>query len=643
MPTEHEEGLISRPVPLLDEWTSPGSITTAAPCGVDAVPTAADGLATLLARAEGYFGELWPERESYVARLGELRARLAEQRLQIAVLGQFKRGKSTFLNALLGEPLLPTGVLPLTAVPTFIRWAPAPEIAVTYLDGRTEKLPASEPAQITGELFRLVTEEGNPHNQAKIARVDLSSPAPVLDNGIVLIDTPGIGSTFRHNTDTALGVLPACDAGFFVLSADPPVTPVELEYLDRVRVNVARLFYILNKIDYLSESDRISAVEFLRRSLGAHMPSQTDIPIFTLSARRGLEAKQGGDSQGVADSGLAEIERYLAQFLAREKTEALHRAIAGKFATLLDTALMDVGLGVRALEMPIEDLEARATQFRDALREIERQRLVARDLVAGDRRRAAERLEARAEALRDEARSVLGGVLDRALGSGGSGADLEQVSREAIAVAIPDFFAPKLGEVSGAFAGEVEAMLTEHVRRAEALIASVRETAATLFEIPSMPPEGADSFVMAREPFWVTQKWDQTIGSLAGGSLDRLLPTTLRVARIKIRLTTEVGELVQRNVENLRWATLQNLDDAFRRFSGWFDDRIAEAIGATRGAIETALAKRREHAEQAQDDLTRLREAAKWITAAQRDLGDLQRPLSPDGRSAEMLAPAQEK
>jgi hypothetical protein len=200
-----------------------------------------------------------------------------------------------------------------------------------------------------------------------------------------------------------------------------------------------------------------------------------------------------------------------------------------------------------------------------------------------------------------------------------------------------------LEEVSHAFTGVVETMLAEHVKRAESLMSAVRETAATLFEIPSVRPGGADTFVMKREPFWVTQKWDQTIGSLAGGSLDRLLPATLRAARIKTRLTAEVDELVQRNVENLRWATLQNLDDAFRRFSGWFDDCLAETIGATRGAIETALAKRREHAEQAQDDLTRLRKAADWITAAQHDLGDLKRPRSSGGLPAEMLVADQEE
>ena len=78
-------------------------------------------LVALLDQSAKYLSALWSERRGHALELEELRQRLVEQRLQIAVLGQFKRGKSTFLNALLGQPILPTGVLPLTAVRTFIR------------------------------------------------------------------------------------------------------------------------------------------------------------------------------------------------------------------------------------------------------------------------------------------------------------------------------------------------------------------------------------------------------------------------------------------------------------------------------------------------------------------------------------------
>jgi hypothetical protein len=85
----------------------------------------AERLSSLLAEMEIRLDTLWPDRAGPTAQVRELRSRLLEQRLQIAVLGQFKRGKSTLLNAILGEPVLPTGVVPLTAVPTFIRWGHA--------------------------------------------------------------------------------------------------------------------------------------------------------------------------------------------------------------------------------------------------------------------------------------------------------------------------------------------------------------------------------------------------------------------------------------------------------------------------------------------------------------------------------------
>jgi GTP-binding protein EngB required for normal cell division len=577
-------------------------------------------LPALLARCAANLLDLWPDREGYATGLQELRARLVEERLQIAVLGQFKRGKSTFLNALLGQPILPTGVVPITAIPTLLRWASGYAIEVGYSDGRMpERLASAEPARIRAELFRLVTEAGNPKNRERVARVEVFLPSPILEHGIVLIDTPGIGSTLRHNTDAALEVLPQCDAAFFVLSADPPVTAAELDYLAAVRPQVARLFFILNKIDYLAESDLPVAVDFLRRSLREHVPAEAEIAIFSLSARHGLEAKGKGDAKGVEQSGLGGVERHLAEFLAREKTEALARAAAAKAGRLLDAARIDVLLAVRALELPIEDLQKRAAKFAEALRQIEDQRLAARDLLAGDRRRALDRLEVLAEMLRGEARAVLRAVPAPALASR-HGERQEEAVRNAMAAAIPDFFGPRMAEISRALGGEVDEALARQVRRADALIASVRETAAALFEIPLIRPGGSEVFAIKREPYWVTQKWDETLDQVVLSAVDKLLPASVRAARLKRRLAGEIEDLVQRNVENLRWATWQNLEDAFRHFSAWFDARLAAAITATRGSIDAALAKRRDHARDAGDDLARLRDAAQWLEAAQRDL-----------------------
>jgi GTP-binding protein EngB required for normal cell division len=577
----------------------------------------AERLAKQLSRSVAAVDEFLRSGTRYSRVLAGVRARLVEGRLQVAVLGQFKRGKSSFLNAVLGEHLLPTGVVPLTAVTTFIGWAAVPSIHVSYLDGRSAGvLRAADPEQIRAQLARFVTEEENPRNRLGVARVELRYPASLLRHGIVLIDTPGVGSTLRHNTDAAHEVLPECDAGFFVLSADPPVTEAELAYLERVRAHVKRLFFVFNKVDYLGLDERKKALDFLRHSLREHMPTAADAPIFRLSARQALAARQAGDMALLTESGLAEIEHHLTAFAAREKAESLQQSVAAKAGAVLDAALMDLALGIRASEMPIEDLERRAEEFAGALGAIERQRLVARDLLAGDRRRAVEELETQAAELREEARRVLRAALDAALED--TVKPQEAVAKNAIAAAIPEFFESKLARLSRDFAELVEGILKGHVGRAEALIGTVRATAASLFEIPSVPAEAAEAFVVRREPYWVTQRWSDSLNPFGGGLVDRLLPAASRTARLGKRFAAEIDELIQRNVENLRWATLQNLDAAFRRFATAFDERLAETIAATRGAIDAAVERRRAHADAAEAELFRLRRG----TAELRELRD---------------------
>ena len=86
---------------------------------------------------------------NFRARITELEERLAEERFHLAVLGQFKRGKSTLLNAFLGRPLLGAGILPLTAVPTFLGLAATPRLKLSYLSGNTEEREAADLASLS--------------------------------------------------------------------------------------------------------------------------------------------------------------------------------------------------------------------------------------------------------------------------------------------------------------------------------------------------------------------------------------------------------------------------------------------------------------------------------------------------------------
>jgi hypothetical protein len=166
----------------------------------------------------------------------------------------------------------------------------------------------------------------------------------------------------------------------------------------------------------------------------------------------------------------------------------------------------------------------------------------------------------------------------------------------------------------------LEEVLRVHQHRADELITRVRRTAANLLEIPFHAPESSEGFEAKRDPFWVTAARTAELNPIPPGAFDQLLPTPVRKARMRKRLLEEIDAVVIRNVENLRWATRQNLEDAFRRFTAELDERLAMSLDATRGAMQKALEQRKQHAWQIDPEIkarqkasTRLAEIAESL------------------------------
>ncbi len=136
-----------------------------------------------------------------VQRLRTLETRLASRVLHVAVLGEFKRGKSTLVNALLGEEVLPTGVLPLTSVVTRVRWGEIPSVTILFSDGTSTVIAVDE-------ISRFVTESENPGNRLGVDIAEVKAPSDLLRGNVVILDTPGVGSTFEQNTQATLELLP---------------------------------------------------------------------------------------------------------------------------------------------------------------------------------------------------------------------------------------------------------------------------------------------------------------------------------------------------------------------------------------------------------------------------------------------------
>jgi GTPase Era involved in 16S rRNA processing len=274
---------------------------------------------------------------------GELMVKLAEDRFTLAVLGQFKRGKSSLMNAIIGRELLPTGVLPLTSAITVLKYGPTERLVVTRADVLfPEELPISS-------LSGYVTEKGNPANQKKVQTATVELPVPFLRQGIEFVDTPGVGSAIVANSATTYSFLPQCDAVLFVTSVDTPMTSLELEFLKEIRQYVDRIFFVINKIDLVNESELAEILAFVSETIRIQIGSDT-VNIFPVSARKALGARLSCDVVLYEQSGLKSLEEALASFLSSEKSATFLSAVAQKAMRVVDDETAQNAFGEAALQ-----------------------------------------------------------------------------------------------------------------------------------------------------------------------------------------------------------------------------------------------------------------------------------------------------
>ncbi len=196
--------------------------------------------------------------------------------IEVAVFGRFKAGKSSLLNDLAGRPVLPIGVVPVTAVVTRIRAGAAERAEVQFLNGAVEEIPL---AHI--ELF--VGEKHNRDNAKQVAAVEVELPELKRLAPVELVDTPGLGSAFGHNTEAALNWLPNAGAAFLAVSCDAPLSERDLALLEELRTHTPRIVLLLTKADLLNEAQQGEVLTFVREELRRR--GWEDVPVYFYSVR----------------------------------------------------------------------------------------------------------------------------------------------------------------------------------------------------------------------------------------------------------------------------------------------------------------------------------------------------------------------
>ncbi|MGA8086733.1 MAG: dynamin family protein [Terracidiphilus sp.] len=233
----------------------------------------------------GHAVGLLRELEEIITRHGlvEFRSRVAalahgleDSNLEVALFGRVSCGKSSLLNALLDTNVLPVGVNPITAVPTKLRYGSALHAEATFLSGRVEEVSLEE-------FKLLVSEQGNPGNVRNVVRAMAEVPSARLKKGILLVDTPGLGSLARRGAQETLAYLPACDLALLMIDAAVSLNDEDIGTLRLLYEGGIPSIVLLSKADLLREGDIRRVTEYIQTQLKRELGINTEVhPVSSL-------------------------------------------------------------------------------------------------------------------------------------------------------------------------------------------------------------------------------------------------------------------------------------------------------------------------------------------------------------------------
>ena len=301
----------------------------------------------------------------------ELVKKLEEDRFHLVVVGEFNHGKSTFVNALLGESVLPVGVTPTTAAIHHLKYAERPEATVVFQSGHRESIAFEEARRIA---------VGGGKSSDEVDYLEVGYPAKLLEERILLVDTPGVNDLSLQRADITYSYIPRADAVLFLLDAGQILKESERQFLNDKLLKASRdkIVFVITKWDILNEDEKKEALAYARTQLANLVK---DPVVFPISAETAL---QGG---GTDKSGMPELLAHLTTFLAEERGRILLDNALGEGVNVGNLLSKGVDARRRSLSMKTEELERRIKTLEEDLKgtagTIEQRRMKIREEISG--------------------------------------------------------------------------------------------------------------------------------------------------------------------------------------------------------------------------------------------------------------------
>jgi len=513
--------------------------------------------------------------------LETLKEKMKKDYFNLAILGQQKRGKSTLVNAILGQPVLPMAVTPATSVITVVEYGAEPTVTIIHENGLRREVTV-------GELADYITEERNPNNEKQVAIAQITFPSRLLGRGIRLVDTPGVGSIFEHNTQTAYGYLPHIDAALFVFSVDTPVAVEEIRYLRDVREQVPMIYFVLNKADFYADHDVKRLVDFTRVALEKELGQSVDV--YPLSALMALEAQVAQDPQKLEESGFAMLEEAVLGYFYTHRDRLLEVALRNKLGNLLLQVSTSLRVERQALELPVEELRAKIASYTEFLGIVDRETRDVAVLLDGEVERILEDLDKKFGKDRSSLEKTLALMLENWYQQNQGLKTrffIKAIEQEAL-TNLTSVFERWRQETDKEVAREFEEAQNRFLSRLDDIISRILGKACEVFGI-DYTGERFRVDVTGKSEFYYKVGLDPLMLEISPRAFSGLLPRRLLNRIIWQGMAKDIPQDVDRNYGRIRYDFLNRLRQSALALKSLLKEETERAKQAVNASIEQAM------------------------------------------------------
>ncbi|MBQ7990213.1 MAG: dynamin family protein [Oscillospiraceae bacterium] len=315
--------------------------------------------------------------------IGDVIEKAANEHFEVAIVGEFKRGKSTLINAILGQEVLPADVLPATATLNRVTYSKEPYVVVEYKDGTSERVDINRLAEYVTKLSFDSEKKAETVREATVYY-----DTAFCRNNVDIIDTPGLNDD-EQMTNVTMSILPEIDAAVFVISANSPFSQFEKDFLENKMLtsDLGRIIFAVNCFGTFSKEDEDRIVETVEKRIGSYVMDKAKKvmgenskefavykrkigkpKVIGVYAKKALMAKESGDDQMLTESNFPVFESVLETMLTKERGSITLQILANKIISSGSEIINSIVIHENALVMENDEF---MEKYQIAIDEIE--------------------------------------------------------------------------------------------------------------------------------------------------------------------------------------------------------------------------------------------------------------------------------